>query len=184
VKRLLALLALLALWACTQKQVQDSANSLASSAPAVLGNAGIQAQVEARFLSIDADSALHVAVSAEGGTVKLSGKAKSSAVAEKFVAAAKAVDGVKDVSSTITIDPKLPPATEQAKDALTVATVKGSIVAQAGVNVLGVKVDAHGGAVRLSGSVKTEALKSTVIEAAKHATGVKSVDAAGLTVAP
>jgi endonuclease V-like protein UPF0215 family len=38
-----------------------------------------------------------------------------------------------------------------------------------------VKVHAHNGAVTLDGCVKTEALKSTISYAAKHAPGVKSV---------
>ena len=156
---------------CSSTQVEDTTKS----ANVVLGDAAIVAQVTTRLVGIDGDSALHVAVASHSGDVSLSGRAKSAAIAERFVAAAKDVSGVKDVHSTIHVDSKLKPVTEQAKDALIVSGVTGALIGQAGVNALGVKVHAHDGAVTLEGTVKTEALKSTVSDAAKHAPGVKSV---------
>jgi hyperosmotically inducible protein len=183
VKRTLALLALLALGACTSKQVDDAAKSVETAAPALLSDAAATAQIEAHFISIDSDSALHVAVAVHDGVVTLSGRAKSAAVADRFVAAAKAVNGVKSVASTIAVDANLPHATDQAKDAFTTAAVTTAIAGQAGINALGIKVAAHAGAVTLSGSVRSEALKTTVADAAKHASGVRSVDDQ-LTVKP
>lgn len=173
--RALALAAAVLAVGCSSTQVEDATKSLQQSAPVVLGDGAIVAQITARLVGIDADSALHVAVGSHGGVVTLSGRAKSEAIAERFVAAAKGVSGVKSVTSTIVADPKLPPATEQAKDAGTVAVVTGALIAQAGVNALTVKVRAHAGAVTLSGEVKTEALKSTMLDAAKRSAGVKTV---------
>jgi osmotically-inducible protein OsmY len=164
-----------------QNQVQNAAKSLATNAPAALGDAALAAQIEAHFVSIDADSALHVAVSVKDGKVNLSGRVKSASIAERYAAAAKGVSGVTAVASTIHVDPSLPPTSEQAKDALTVTAVTGALLAQSGINALGVKVRAHDGAVTLSGSVASEALKTTMLAAAKHTAGVKSV-VDGLTV--
>jgi osmotically-inducible protein OsmY len=161
--------------ACSSSQVEDTSKSVQKSAPIVLNDAAVVTQVTARLIGIDADSALHVAVSSHEGNVALSGKAKSASVAERFVAAAKDVSGVKSVASTIAVDSKLPPATQQAKDAAIVTGVTGALIGQAGVNALSVKVHVHDGAVTLEGDVKTEALKSTIVEAARHAPGVKSV---------
>jgi osmotically-inducible protein OsmY len=157
--------------ACSSSQVEDTTKS----AGAVLGDAAIVAQVTTRLIAVDGDSALHVAVASHGGAVTLSGRAKSAAVAQRFAAAAKNVSGVKSVSSRVVVDSKLKPVTEQAKDAAIVTGVTGALIGQAGVNALGVNVHAHDGAVTLDGTVKTEALKSTISDAAKHAPGVKSV---------
>jgi osmotically-inducible protein OsmY len=173
--RMLILAAAVLASGCSSTQVEDTTKSLQKSAPVMLGDAAVSAQVTARLVGIDADSALHVAVASKDGNVSLSGRAKSAAIAERFVAAAKGVSGVKSVSSTIVADPNLPPATEQAKDAATATAVTGSLIAQSGINALGVKVRAHSGAVTLSGDVKTAALKSTMVDAAKHAPGVTSV---------
>jgi osmotically-inducible protein OsmY len=162
-------------------QVQSAAKSLATSAPAALGDAALAAQIEARLVSIDADSALHVALSVKDGKVTMSGRVKSASIAERFAAAAKSVSGVTSVASSVRVDPSLPPTSEQAKDALTVTAVTGALLAQSGVNAIGVKVRAHDGAVTLSGSVASDALKTTMLAAAKHTPGVKSV-VDGLTV--
>lgn len=173
--RMLLLAAAVLASGCSSSQVDDASKSLQKSAPIALGDAAYVAQVTARLIGIDADSALHVAVACHDGNVTLSGRAKSAPVADRFVAAAKGVSGVKSVASTIVVDPKLPPATEQAKDAATVTGVTGALIAQAGINALSVRVHAHNGAVTLDGSVKTDALRSTIVDAAKHAPGVKSV---------
>jgi len=156
---------------CSSSQVEETTKS----ADAVLGDAAIVAQITTRLIAIDGDSALHVAVGSHDGAVTLSGRAKSAAVAQRFLAAAKDVSGVKSVASRVVVDSRLAPVTEQVKDAALATGVTGALIGQAGVNALGVKVHARGGAVTLDGTVKTEALKSTISDAAKHAPGVKSV---------
>jgi osmotically-inducible protein OsmY len=168
-------LAAATLGGCSAQQARDTAKSLATGAPAALGDVGDVAQVEAKLIRIDADSALHVAVSAHDGTVRLSGRVKSAEIGSRFENAARSVSGVKAVDSALLIDTKLTPVSSQARDAGTVAAVTGDLVAQTGLNAFGVKVQAHAGVVTLSGRVKSAALKQTMLEAAKHAPGVKSV---------
>jgi osmotically-inducible protein OsmY len=160
---------------CTSAQVQDAAKSLATGAPAAFGDLGAAAQVEAKLVRIDADSALHVAVSAHDGAVRLSGRVKSQAVATRFAEAAKSVPGVKSVDAALGVDAKLTPVSAQARDAGTVAAVTGDLIGQTGVNAFAVKVRAHDGTVTLSGTVKSAALRATMLEAAKHAPGVRAV---------
>jgi osmotically-inducible protein OsmY len=170
-----ALLGALCVAGCSSQQAREAANSLATGAPQVLGDVGIAAQIEARVIRIDADSALHVAISVNGGDVRLSGKVKSESVASGFVAAAKDVSGVKKVDNALSVDANLPPASQRARDAGTIAAVTGDLIAQAGINAFRVKVAAHDGVVTLSGTLKSDAVRQTVVDAAKHAPGVKSV---------
>jgi osmotically-inducible protein OsmY len=157
--------------ACSSSQVENTTKA----ADVVLGDAAIVAQITTRLIGIDSDSALHVAVASRDGEVALSGRAKSAGVARRFLAAAKSVSGVKDVRSTIIVDSKLKPITEEARDAAIVTGVTGALIGEAGVNAVDVKVRVHRGAVTLDGTVKTQALKSTIADAAKRAPGVKSV---------
>jgi osmotically-inducible protein OsmY len=159
---------------CSQ-DVSQAEKSISTAAPAIIGDAGIAAQIEAGLVRIDADSALHVAVNVHGGDVRLSGRAKSAAIVQRFIDAAKGVNGVKNVASTVVVDPKLPSATAQAKDFSLEAEVSAALFGQAGLNAFSVKPSAHAGVVTLTGTVKSDAIKSTILETAKHASGVKSV---------
>jgi osmotically-inducible protein OsmY len=172
----LALTALLLAFAsgCTQA-INQAEKLIATSAPAIFDDATIAAKIEARFVGIDADSALHVAVDAHDGNVRLSGRAKSAAIAARFADAAKAVPGVKGVDSQIAVDPKLPSATNQAKDFSLEAGVTAALIGQAGINAFSVKPSAHAGIVTLTGTVKSDALKATMLTTAKGAPGVKGV---------
>ncbi len=174
--RILALgAALIASAGCSSEQARDTANSISTDAPQVLRDVGIAAQVEAKLLRIDADSALHVAVSVHGGKVRLSGRVKSDAIAARFAAGAKDVSGVTSVDTALRPDANLPPVSQQARDAGTIAAVTGDLIAQGGINAFGVRVAAHDGAVTLTGKVKSESLRQTLVDAAKHSPGVKSV---------
>ena len=173
-KRCLVVLAIVLLTGCSQ-DVDQAAKSIATNAPAVIGDAGIAAQIEAALVGIDADSALHVAVDVHDGNVTLSGRAKSEAVARRFADAAKSVKGVKQVTSRVTVDPKLPSATTQGKDFALAAEVSAALLGQTGINAFSIKPSAHAGVVTLTGSVKSEALKATILQTARHTAGVKSV---------
>jgi osmotically-inducible protein OsmY len=173
---LLAVVLLAGCDAQQQQQARDAAGSIASSAPAALGDVGVAAQIEAALVRIDADSSLHVAISVHDGAVRLSGRVKSTEIASRFEAAAKAVSGVKSVTADLTSDPHLPRVSQQARDAGTVAAVTGDLIAQTGVNAFRVKVRAHAGAVTLTGDVKSDAVKQSMLDAARHAPGVKTVE--------
>jgi hyperosmotically inducible protein len=167
--------ALMVLAGCSEQQVNHAGDALASAAPLIANDGLTIAKIESRFVQIDPSSALHVAVSAHDGDVKLSGKVKSAGVSQKYVAAAKAVEGVKDVSAALTVDPSLPKAEQQVGDFALTAAVRANLAGQAGMNALSIGVKATAGAVTLSGKTKTAALRSTLEAAAKSTSGVKSV---------
>ena len=169
------LIVLLPVLAGCSQDVSQAEKSISTAAPALVNDAGIVAQVEAALVRIDADSALHVAVNAHDGDVRMSGRAKSAAIAQRFVDAAKGIKGVKNVASSVVVDPKLPSATAQAKDFSLEAEVSAAMFGQAGLNAFSVKPSAHAGIVTLTGTVKSDAIKSTMLETARHASGVKSV---------
>jgi hyperosmotically inducible protein len=160
---------------CTAQQVDTATNTVASEAPAFANDALIVAQIEGAFVTIDPGSALHTAVASHGGVVKLSGRVTSGAVREHFVSRAKSTDGVKAVESTLTVDPHLPSTKAQVDDFAQAIAVEGNLAGQAGINALPIHVDAHAGVVTLSGAVKTAALRSTLLEAARKTPGVRAV---------
>jgi osmotically-inducible protein OsmY len=168
----------LALAACTaqqQQSTQDSAQQLASSAPDAAKNAYLTAAVSAKLASVDVDSTTTVQVSAAGGVVTLKGQARSAATRDAYDRAAKSIDGVTAVRDTISIDPNLRGLRAQTGDAGVAAAVMAAITAQAGVNVFHVTASAHDGIVTLRGTVPTRAIESTVLDAARGASGVRRV---------
>jgi osmotically-inducible protein OsmY len=176
-KRILcaALAAGLMLAGCTQQHAEDEARSLVSAAPGFANDAEIVAQVEAKLVMLDPGSALHVAVSSHGGDVGLSGKVRSRESAARFEKAAAGISGVHHVNARLAVDASLPNAGAQAGDLALEAAVHANLAAAAGLNGLGVGVRARSGSVTLSGTVKTEALRSTILSTARETAGVKSV---------
>jgi osmotically-inducible protein OsmY len=178
---LLAAGTLVALAGCTQQQsnaVSSAAsNAAAGAAPAAsaVNDALLVARVEGAFVTIDPDSSLHVAVASHDGHVKLTGKVRTAASRDAFVAAAKKIDSVKSVDAALNVDPKMPTDQQAATDFALVVAVDSNIAAQAGINAFSVHVDAHAGTVTLHGSAPTRAIDQTIVDAAKHAPGVKNV---------
>lgn len=168
----------LALAACTaqqQQSTQDQAQQLASSAPAAAKDAYLVAAVSTKLASVDVDSTTTVHVSASNGIVTLKGKARTAAQRAAYDSAAKSIDGVAGVRDAIAIDPKLRGLRGQTGDAGVTAAVMAAISAQAGVNVFHVSASTHDGIVTLHGTVPTRAIQSTVLDAARSASGVRRV---------
>jgi hyperosmotically inducible protein len=159
---------------CSQGQVDSAGHAFASTAPAV-NDALIVAQIEGYFVSIDVDSALHVAVSSHDGVIKLSGRVRSDSTRDRFAAAARTTQGVKSVDAALAVDSHLPSTKDQAADFALGVAVQASVAGQAGLNALSVHVDSRGGTVTLTGTVPTQAVRTTVVDAAKHTSGVKTV---------
>jgi osmotically-inducible protein OsmY len=178
---LLVIGTLVALGACTQEQMHAvssaAGNAAATAAPAATAanDALVVARVEGAFITIDPDSSLHVAVASHDGHVRLTGKVRSAASRDAFVAAAKKIDSVKSVDSALNVDSKMPTDKEAVTDFALVVAVDSSIAAQAGINAFAVHVDAHAGTVTLNGTAPTRAIDQTIVDAAKHAPGVKNV---------
>jgi hyperosmotically inducible protein len=161
--------------ACSEQHAENVARSIESAAPALASDAAIVARIEARFVSIDADSAWHVAVESHDGAVSLSGKVRDAADLGRFARAASGVPGVKHVASRLTVDATMPSAQAQASDFALAAEVRANLVVQAGINGLQVGVNAKSGVVRLTGDVKSAALKSTILATVTKTPGVKRV---------
>jgi osmotically-inducible protein OsmY len=166
------------LCACTAQQQNaagENAQQFASSAPDAAKNAYVTAAVAAKLATVDVNSATTVQTSADGGIVTLTGKAVSASSRDAFVNAAKSVSGVTSVRDMLTIDPKLKGIRQQADEATLQARVAAAIAAQAGVNVLHVSSTVHDGSVTLTGTVPTHAIETTIMQAARGVSGVRSV---------
>jgi osmotically-inducible protein OsmY len=171
----LASLCVVGLAGCSQQQIDKTQSAIASAAPALANDAAIYTAIEGKFASIDADSALHVAVASHEGYVRLTGRVKSDAIEKKFVDAATQTSGVKHVGTALTVDAKLPSATKVAGDFALAAVVRGAVTAQAGVNGIGLGIAAKSGVVTLSGNVPSGALHQTILATVRKTAGVTSV---------
>ena len=159
----------------TTRDVGTTGRALASAAPGIANDGLVVAQLEAAFVRIDPDSALHVAVASHGGRVRLRGRARSTATIAKYLAAAKRTSGVRGVTSSIVADASLPSATKAVADFAVVAAVRANLAAQAGVNAIHVGIDAHDGTVVLHGTVATQALRATIASTTASTAGVRRV---------
>jgi len=160
---------------CTRQDLNNAGSSFASAAPALASDGLIVAQIESKFVAIDGDSALHVAVAAHGGSVRVSGRVKSAAISARYADAVKSVAGVKDESLALSVDPNLPSTGKRVADFALAAAVRANLLGQAGLNGIGLKVEAASGVVTLRGHVRSSALRTTLVEAAKSTAGVRSV---------
>jgi osmotically-inducible protein OsmY len=105
----------------------------------------------------------------------LSGTVKDAAAKDHEVALVRRMRGVKAVNDELRIGHVGPSAAQTVGDAALVAAVEAELTAQAGVNVTTIKVDASAGNVTLSGHAATAAIKSTLVDAARHTPGVRNV---------
>lgn len=160
---------------CSRQEIERAGQSFASSAPALAGDGLIVAQIETKLVAIDGDSALHVAVAAHDGNVRMSGRTRSAAIAKRFAAAARGVDGVKNVSASLAVDTALKSTATSVSDFALATTVRANLVGQAGVNGIDLDVRAASGVVTLRGRVRTAALRETLLDVARHTHGVRSV---------
>ena len=160
---------------CSQQQIDKAQNTIASDAPKLANDGLIYAQIETKFVQIDANSALHVAVAVHNGDVRLSGHVKSDETEKKFTESASHVSGVSHVNATMTVDPKLRSAGQDVTDFALATAVRAHVTAQAGINGVALGIAAKNGAVTLSGNVATGALHRTILAAARTTAGVRSV---------
>jgi osmotically-inducible protein OsmY len=168
-------LSLAALGGCSQQQIDTAQNTIASDAPKLANDGLIYAQIEAKLVQIDPDSALHVALAVHSGDVRLSGHVKSDQTEKRYTQAATGVSGVTHVNATMTVDPKLRSASKDVDDFALATAVRAHLTAQAGVNGIGLGIVSKSGVVTLSGNVQTAALHQTIVTAARTTAGVKSV---------
>jgi len=141
-----------------------------------MGDSAIPAKVKSALIDDKAIKSTDISVKTEHGKVTLSGFVGSQAEAERAVAAANKVEGVKSVSDKLhTKDAKEQSVKSYAGDAATTASVKAKLLAEDGVSSGGVKVETNDGLVQLSGTVKNQAESDRAESVAKAVDGVKSV---------
>jgi osmotically-inducible protein OsmY len=176
VRRAFALAALIALVACGGGGDSRQTESGPTMPPAAMFKDGLlYAAVKARLAGSDIDSTTRISVVVHDGVVTLRGAVKDAATKEREVNLVRKMRGVKSVNDEIRVGHVGPSAAQTVSDAALVAAVEAELTAQTGVNVAGVKVQASAGTVTLSGHASTAAIKSTLLEAARHAPGVRNV---------
>ena len=170
----LVILTLAGLLAACSSNAQKSAQDLASAAPQQAQDALIAGSVHAKMVAIDVDAtAVHVEV--DRGHVTLTGEARNDAQRSAFENAARSVGGVTGVTDRVRVNPKLRGARESVGDAALVTRVMGALAAQTGINAFSIKASAHDGALTLTGTVKSQATKAAMLDAARHVNGVRVV---------
>lgn len=161
------------------KAVQDAGKTVqqyATSAPVLAAkDALLAASIAAKLAAIDVDTVTNVRVSVRDGSAVLRGTVRSPKEIAQLGSAAKSVNGVREVREELRIDPHMPSSKTQAYDLALALRVRGGIAAQAGLNALSVQPRVKGDVVTLDGTVSSMAVKATVIDAARHTSGVRVV---------
>ena len=135
----------------------------------------LYAAVKARLAGSDIDSTTRISVVVHDGVVTLSGAVKDAATRERKVNLVRGMRGVKAVNDGLHVGRVGPSAAQTVGDAALVAAVEAELAAQAGINVTAINVSANAGSVTLSGHASTAAIKSTLVDAARHAPGARNV---------
>jgi hyperosmotically inducible protein len=135
----------------------------------------LYAAVKARLAGSDIDSTTRISIVVHDGVVTMSGTVKDAATKEHEVSLVRRMRGVKAVNDELRIGNVGRSAAQTVGDAALTAAVEAELAAQAGINVAAIKVDASAGSVTLSGRAATPAIKSTLVEAARHTPGVRNV---------
>jgi hyperosmotically inducible protein len=179
--------------------VYAQTSSTSPTESATVGDAitdtAITTKVKAKLIADNRTKTVKISVETNNGIVTLSGKARShkaKAAAEKI---ASEVDGVKSVINNVTVGVRTESVgtkTEKAADATGEAVsdtwittkVKSSLLTDKNIKDGDVSVETTDGVVTLTGTVPTAAQKTHAVASIKKIKGVKSVDAAALTVAP
>lgn len=173
VATLLALAAVLA--GCSSGSVDQTAHAVESQAPGFFADGLIHATLRAKIASIDVDAATEVGLAVHNGHVTITGTVRSSKERDELVRAAKSIKGVRDVDDELRVDPHMQGVANKASDLALSARVAAAIAAQTGINAARVKASAHDGVVTLAGSAPSAAVKSTMLEAARKTSGVRTV---------
>ncbi|MBM7344534.1 molecular chaperone OsmY [Pantoea coffeiphila] len=158
----------------------DSAGSKIDSSMKKVGNymddSGVTAKVKAALVDDEAIKSTDISVKTHEGVVTLSGFVSSQDQAEKAVALAKGIEGVKSVSDKLHVkDSTKQSVSGYAGDAATTSEIKAKLLADDIVPSRNVKVETTNGVVQLSGTVKTQAQSERAEGIAKAIDGVKSV---------
>jgi len=158
----------------------DSAGSKIDSSMKKVGgymdDSGVTAKVKAALVDDEAIKSTDISVETHSGVVTLNGFVTSQDQAEKAVAVAGKVEGVKSVSDKLHVkDSTKQTMKGYAGDTATTSEIKAKLLADDIVPSRNVKVETTNGVVQLSGAVKTQAQSERAEGIAKAIDGVKSV---------
>lgn len=141
-----------------------------------MGDSAVTAKVKSALVDDDAIKSTDISVDTTNGVVTLSGFVASQAEADKAIAAAKKVEGVKSVSDKLHVrDAKEQSAKAYAGDTATTGEVKAKLLADDIMPSRNVKVITTEGVVQLTGTVENKAQSDRAESVAKAVDGVKSV---------
>jgi len=129
--------------------------------------------------SLKGADALRVVLSVQGTTATLSGEVEERASVKVASEAAKSVEGVTAVHSTITHNPKAPHQGDfeaKVKDSILAAEVRLSLLQEVGKAAVGLHITATDGVVSLRGEMPNNTTRNQAVEKVKGMSNVKRVE--------
>jgi osmotically-inducible protein OsmY len=129
--------------------------------------------VKAKLITVDIDSTASLGVHVSHGIVTLTGAVRTPAARARTVAAAKSVQGVRQVRDELHVDPRVPSVKDRFGDAALAGRIAAAIFTQTGSTA--VRVNVHDGVVTLHGNVTDPRLRDAAVDTARHTTGVHDV---------
>lgn len=171
-----ALLSGSALAASTTESAGSKIDSSMKKVDGYMDDSSVTAKVKAALVDDEVIKSTDISVETHAGVVTLSGFVSSQDQAEKAVALAKKVEGVKSVSDKLHVkDSKSQSVSGYAGDAATTSEIKAKLLADDIVPSRHVKVETTDQVVQLSGTVQNQAQSERAEGIAKAIEGVKSV---------
>lgn len=141
-----------------------------------MDDSGITAKVKSALVDAKDIKSNDISVNTSKGVVTLNGFVSSQDQAERAVALAKGVEGVKSVSDKLHVKDSTKSSVKgYASDTAITSEVKAKLLADDLVPSRNVKVETQDGLVQLSGTVKTKAQSDRAESVASAIEGVKSV---------
>ncbi|MGL9723791.1 molecular chaperone OsmY [Sodalis sp. (in: enterobacteria)] len=155
---------------------EQKIDSSMKSASGYMGDSAITAKVKSALVGNEAVNSNDISVETNEGVVTLSGFVANQSQAEKAVASARTVKGVKSVSDKLHVkETNKTSVKTYASDAAITSEVKAKFLADKSVPSRMIKVETTDGIVQLSGKVENATQITRAESVAKAVDGVKSV---------
>lgn len=169
-----ALAAALLLAGCTGSSKEKAPEPLGTrAATAVLEDGLILAAIKARLTAQYPDSATSVSVAVTDGVVALRGTVRDAATRKHMVEDSRETVHVERVVDELRVDRHQRRISERVGDVALAARVETAIIAESGVQKVGVRVDR--GVATLDGTVDDAKTKDALLAAARDTAGIRNV---------